>query len=135
MLLKAESLQRTGSFKIRGALSKLAALGDGCGGGVVCASAGNHAQALAAAARARGVPCEVVMPLGAPVTKVEGAEALGARVLLHGDGVDECLEFARERGRRAGRGVRASVRGRRRDRRTGRRWASSCWRTSPTWRG
>ena len=54
--LKAENLQRTGSFKIRGAAAKLAALGDGCAQGVVAASAGNHAQSLAAAARARGVP-------------------------------------------------------------------------------
>ena len=50
VLLKAENLQRTGSFKIRGALNKLAALGDGCAQGVVCGSAGNHAQALAFAA-------------------------------------------------------------------------------------
>src|SRR5438445_4138151 len=56
VVLKAESLQRTGSFKLRGALSKLAALGDGCAAGVVAGSAGNHAQALAAAARARRVP-------------------------------------------------------------------------------
>jgi threonine dehydratase len=79
VLLKAESLQRTGSFKIRGALNKLAVLGEeGCARGVVAASAGNHAQALAFAARARGVPCEVLMPRAAPIAKVEGAEALGA---------------------------------------------------------
>src|SRR5919201_3244435 len=53
--LKAENLQRTGSFKLRGALAKIAALGDGCAAGVVAASAGNHAQAVAYAARARGV--------------------------------------------------------------------------------
>jgi threonine dehydratase len=97
VLLKAESLQRTGSFKIRGALNKLAALGDSCRSGVVCASAGNHAQALAAAARARGVPCEVVMPVGAPITKVESTEALGAHVILEGESVDDCLVMARER--------------------------------------
>jgi threonine dehydratase len=94
VVLKAESLQRTGSFKIRGALAKLHALGDGCAGGVVCGSAGNHAQALAAAARARGVPCEVVMPVGAPIAKVEGAEALGATVTLAGASVEECLAVA-----------------------------------------
>jgi threonine dehydratase len=56
--LKAENLQRTGSFKVRGASAKLAALGDdGCARGVVAASAGNHAQALAAAAAALGVAC------------------------------------------------------------------------------
>ena len=61
--LKAENLQRTGSFKVRGVAAKLAALGEeGCRNGVVAASAGNHAQALAAAARARGVHCEVFVP-------------------------------------------------------------------------
>jgi threonine dehydratase len=103
VLLKAESLQRTGSFKIRGALSKLAALGEeGCAAGVVAASAGNHAQALALAAQARGVPCEVFMPHQAPIAKVEGAEALGAKVVLHGASVDECLVAARERAESAG---------------------------------
>ena len=96
--LKAESLQRTGSFKIRGALSKLATLGEAeCARGVVAASAGNHAQALAHAARTRGVPCEVFMPRQAPIAKVEGAEALGAKVVLGGENVDECLTVARER--------------------------------------
>jgi threonine dehydratase len=102
VLLKAESLQRTGSFKIRGALNKLAALGDSCRSGVVCGSAGNHAQALAAAARARGVPCEVVMPVSAPITKVEATEALGAHVILEGDSVDDCLVMARRRAEERG---------------------------------
>lgn len=97
VVLKAESLQRTGSFKLRGALNKLAALGEeGCANGVVAASAGNHAQALAHAARARGVPCRVFMPSAAPIAKVEGAEALGAEVVLGGEGVDACLGTARE---------------------------------------
>ncbi|MCW2989509.1 MAG: threonine ammonia-lyase [Solirubrobacterales bacterium] len=103
VLLKAESLQRTGSFKIRGALNKLAALGqEGCANGVVAASAGNHAQALAFAARARGVPCEVFMPRAAPIAKVEGAEALGAKVIAGGDSVDECLGSARARAQESG---------------------------------
>jgi threonine dehydratase len=103
IVLKAESLQRTGSFKIRGALSKLAALGqEGCAHGVVAASAGNHAQALAFAARTRGVPCEVFMPRAAPIAKVEGAEALGAKVLTGGDTVDECLVSAHERAKESG---------------------------------
>ena len=97
VLLKAESLQRTGSFKIRGTAAKLAALGDDAAGGVVCGSAGNHAQALAAAARAAGVPCDVIMPVGAPIAKAEGAEALGATVLLEGADVEESLVLARER--------------------------------------
>ena len=103
VVLKAESLQRTGSFKIRGALNKLAALGEkGCANGVVAASAGNHAQALAHAARARGVPCEVFMPREAPIAKVEGAEGLGAKVIVGGSNVDECLVAARERAEETG---------------------------------
>ncbi len=97
VLLKAESLQRTGSFKIRGTAATLAALGDDAAGGVVCGSAGNHAQALAAAARAAGVPCDVIMQAGAPIAKAEGAEALGATVLLEGADVEESLVLARER--------------------------------------
>jgi threonine dehydratase len=95
--LKAENLQRTGSFKLRGALAKIAALGDRCAAGVVTGSAGNHAQALAYAARARGVRCEVFMPEGATIAKVEAATALGATVQLVGSTVDECLEAARAR--------------------------------------
>ena len=79
VVLKAEYLQRTGSFKIRGALNKLDALGDERAAGVVGGSAGNHAQALAAAARARGVPCEVFMPADAPIAKVEAARGARAR--------------------------------------------------------
>ena len=97
VLLKAESLQRTGSFKIRGALNKLAAVGDACAPGVVCGSAGNHAQALAFAARARGVPCEVFMPAEAAIGKAEAAQALGATVRLAGASVDDCVAAAKER--------------------------------------
>jgi threonine dehydratase len=101
--LKAENLQRTGSFKLRGVSSKLAALGDrGCAAGVVAASAGNHAQSLAAAARARGVPCEVFVPSDAPLAKVEAARGQGAIVNLGGGSVDECLALAQERSREGG---------------------------------
>jgi len=100
--LKAENLQRTGSFKVRGSANKVRRLGDGCAAGVVAASAGNHAMALAHAARALGVPCEVYMPSEAPLTKIEGAEALGARVVLGGDSVDACLVAARRRADEAG---------------------------------
>jgi threonine dehydratase len=102
VVLKAESLQRTGSFKIRGALAKLAALGDGCANGVVCGSAGNHAQALAFAARTRGVPCEVFMPAEAPIAKIEATVALGAKVEISGESVDDCLDAARARAEEAG---------------------------------
>src|SRR4051794_17203551 len=84
VVLKAENLQRTGSFKIRGALNKLAALGERCARGVTAGSAGNHAWALAQAARARGVPCEGFMPVGAPLSKGEGCRGLGALVARRG---------------------------------------------------
>ncbi|HEV3002631.1 MAG TPA: threonine ammonia-lyase [Solirubrobacteraceae bacterium] len=100
--LKAENLQRTGSFKVRGAANKVSRLGEACAAGVVTGSAGNHAQALAHAAQARGVPCEVFMPAGAPLSKVEGAEALGARVILGGETVHDCLAAAAERADAAG---------------------------------
>jgi threonine dehydratase len=100
--LKAENLQRTGSFKIRGAIAKVASLGDACAHGVVCGSAGNHAQAVAYAARARGVRCEVFMPDGAPIAKLDAVADLGATVLLGGVGVDEAVAAARERAQEAG---------------------------------
>jgi threonine dehydratase len=101
--LKAENLQRTGSFKVRGAAAKLAALGDaGCARGVVAASAGNHAQSLAAAARLRGVPCEVFVPTDAPLAKVEATRDQGATVNVGGDSVDACLELAHARARDGG---------------------------------
>jgi threonine dehydratase len=102
VLLKAESLQRTGSFKIRGALNKLAAVGDACAPGVVCGSAGNHAQALAFAARTRGVPCEVFMPAESAIGKAEAAQALGAKVWLSGTAVDDCVSAAKERAAETG---------------------------------
>ena len=97
VVLKAENLQRTGSFKIRGALAKLAALGDGCAQGVITASAGNHGQALAYAARVRGVRCEVVMPERASIGKLDAAVGLGATVELLGATIQESLAAARER--------------------------------------
>jgi threonine dehydratase len=100
--LKAENLQRTGSFKLRGALAKIASLGDGCAAGVVTASAGNHGQAVAYAARSLGVPCEVFMPDGAPISKVEAVLSLGASVELGGVNVDEALTGARARAAESG---------------------------------
>jgi threonine dehydratase len=95
--LKAENLQRTGSFKLRGALAKIAALGDSCANGVVAGSAGNHAQALAYAARERGVRCEVFMPETASISKVEAASGLGATVHLGGATVDDAVMAASKR--------------------------------------
>ncbi len=95
--LKAESLQGTGSFKLRGALAKVAALGERAAGGLITASAGNHARAVAQAARIRGVACEVFMPRDAAVSKVAAVERLGAQVRLAGGSVDEALELAAAR--------------------------------------
>jgi threonine dehydratase len=103
VVFKAENLQRTGSFKLRGALAKVASLGDSCAQGVVTASAGNHAQAVAYAARSRRIPCEVFMPEAASIAKVEAATALGATVHLAGTIVDESLELACERAAQSGR--------------------------------
>lgn len=102
IVLKAESLQRAGSFKVRGASAKLAALGSGAARGVVAGSAGNHAWALALAARRHGVPCEVFMPPHAPLSKIAGCRSHGARVIEGPDTVDECVARARERARDAG---------------------------------
>jgi threonine dehydratase len=101
--LKAENLQRTGSFKVRGVAAKLDSLGEqGCANGVIAASAGNHAQALAAAAAARGVHAEVVVPEDAPMAKVEAARRYGAIVHTGGKTVDECLVEARRRAKEDG---------------------------------
>ncbi|MHB8456414.1 MAG: pyridoxal-phosphate dependent enzyme, partial [Acidimicrobiales bacterium] len=78
VVFKAENLQRTGSFKIRGVLAKLAALGEQARAGIVVASAGNHAQAAAFGARQAGVPCHVFMPAEASITTAEATEAYGA---------------------------------------------------------
>jgi threonine dehydratase len=80
VVLKAENLQRTGSFKIRGAMNKLATLGDDAVRGVTTGSAGNHAQALAYAARHFGVPCTIFVPVGAPITKIDASRRHGAIV-------------------------------------------------------
>jgi threonine dehydratase len=94
--LKAENLQRTGSFKLRGALNKIASL-DPSVKGVVTASAGNHGQSLAYAARARGLTATIFMPERAALAKIAAAEESGADVVLEGDSVEPCVEAARER--------------------------------------
>jgi threonine dehydratase len=98
--LKAENLQRTGSFKLRGALNKIRAVREDARG-VVAGSAGNHAQSLAYAARAHGVACCVFMPERAPVSKVEAVRAFGAEVHQRGTSVDECVSLAREHAEQA----------------------------------
>ena len=96
VLLKAENLQRTGAFKIRGAFAKLASLDEReRAAGVVAASAGNHGQAVAWAAREVGVAATVFMPLDAPMAKMDATRNYGARVELAGEGFDESLAAAR----------------------------------------
>lgn len=96
VLLKAENLQRTGAFKIRGAFNTIAQLSDEeRAAGVVTASAGNHGQAVAWAAAKAGIPATIVVPTFAPMAKVDAARGYGATVLLEGDGYDECVEAAR----------------------------------------
>jgi threonine dehydratase len=94
VLLKAECLQRSGSFKLRGALAKVAALGARSGGGLVTASAGNHGRAVTLAARIHGISCDVFMPIDAAVAKVTAVERLAGRVHLAGESVDDALELA-----------------------------------------
>src|SRR6266851_7859004 len=93
--LKCENLQRTGSFKARGAYLRIARLSDAeRGRGVVAASAGNHAQGVAFAAAMLGTKATVVMPEGAPLTKVEATRGYGAEVILQGETVDDALTVA-----------------------------------------
>ncbi|MBD0337920.1 MAG: threonine ammonia-lyase [Thermoleophilia bacterium] len=95
VLLKAENLQRTGSFKIRGAYNKISRLGEQeRASGVVAASAGNHGQAVAWAAREVGVEATVFMPQDAPMAKVDATRNYGARVELAGIMFDDCLAGA-----------------------------------------
>ena len=102
VVLKAENLQRTGSFKIRGAMNKLATLGDRAAPGVTAGSAGNHAQSIAFAALHFGVPCEIFVPAGAPISKIEACRDYGATLIEGGDSLDEAVAAARERATAAG---------------------------------
>jgi threonine dehydratase len=94
VVFKAENLQRTGSFKIRGAMSKLASLGDSVKNGVVAGSAGNHAQAIAFAARHHNVPCEIFVPAGASLSKMEAVRSYGAVLSEGGDTLSDAVAAA-----------------------------------------
>jgi threonine dehydratase len=95
VLLKREDLQPVFSFKLRGAYNKIANLSEtDAQRGVICASAGNHAQGVALAARRRGIPAVIVMPLTTPNIKVQAVAALGGEVVLHGDVFDNAYEHA-----------------------------------------
>ncbi|HKQ81835.1 MAG TPA: threonine ammonia-lyase, biosynthetic [Steroidobacteraceae bacterium] len=103
VLLKREDLQPVFTFKLRGAYNKIAHLSaTAVQRGVICASAGNHAQGVALAARQRGVPAVIVMPQTTPSIKVQAVIDLGGEAVLHGDDFDQAYEHAlavaRERG-------------------------------------
>lgn len=97
IVLKAENLQRTGSFKIRGAMNKLNSLGDSVRNGVVAGSAGNHAQAIAFAAKHFGVPCEIFVPAGASLSKMEAVRSYGATLSEGGESLYDAVLLARAR--------------------------------------
>jgi threonine dehydratase len=95
VLVKHENMQPTGSFKERGALTKLESLEpDERRRGVIAMSAGNHAQAVAYHARRLGIPATIVMPEGTPLVKAQNTRGYGARVLLHGETLVEAAEKA-----------------------------------------
>jgi threonine dehydratase len=95
VLLKREDLQPVFSFKLRGAYNRIAQLSDhSARRGVVCASAGNHAQGVALAAQRRGITAVIVMPQTTPHIKVQAVIDLGAEVLMHGDDYDAAFEHA-----------------------------------------
>jgi threonine dehydratase len=100
ILFKREDLQPVFSFKIRGAYNKIAQLSPlSAQRGVVCASAGNHAQGVALAARTRGIAALIIMPLTTPDIKVQAVADLGGEIVLHGGDYDQAFEHAVELGR------------------------------------
>jgi len=97
ILMKREDLQPVFSFKLRGAYNKIASLdADELARGVICSSAGNHAQGVALAAKRRGVRAVIVMPVTTPKIKVDAVRALGGEVVLHGDAYDDAYAHACE---------------------------------------
>ncbi|MDJ0806489.1 MAG: threonine ammonia-lyase [Gammaproteobacteria bacterium] len=103
VFLKLENLQMTGSFKERGSLNKILQLTDEQrAAGVITASAGNHAQGVAHAAKLCGIPAVIVMPETTPLAKIQGTQEFGAETLLYGSGYDEAytkaLELQTEKG-------------------------------------
>lgn len=98
LYLKLENLQHTNAFKARGALARLLRLDAAQRqAGVIACSAGNHAQGVAYHATRLGVPSTIVMPEGTPFNKVKRTEEFGARVILHGTGFDESVQFTLDR--------------------------------------
>lgn len=97
ILMKREDLQPVYSFKLRGAYNKIAHLTDEeLGNGVICSSAGNHAQGVALAANRRGIRSVIVMPVTTPSIKIDAVAALGGEVVLYGDAYDDAYMHARK---------------------------------------
>lgn len=92
--LKAENLQKTGSFKVRGAFNRMISIPTLRDGKVIAASMGNHAQGVAYAASRLGLHAKIVMPVNAPIVKEEAAKGYGAEVLLYGETFKDALEYA-----------------------------------------
>lgn len=103
VFLKLENLQKTGSFKVRGSCNKLFSLTDEeLQRGVIAASAGNHAQGVAYSSKMLKISCTIIMPKGAPLSKVEATKRYGAEVILKGNSFDEALHFAIEMQQKTG---------------------------------
>lgn len=95
LAIKLENLQVTGAFKVRGAANRILQLTEKeRRAGVLAASAGNHAQGVARAAKMQHIRCTIVMPVSAPLSKIAATEALGATVVLHGENYDAACEHA-----------------------------------------
>jgi threonine dehydratase len=95
--LKLECLQKTGSFKVRGAITKINNLPEDLKkNGVIAASAGNHAQGVAYASSMKNIPCTIVMPQNASPAKISATKSYGAKVLLHGNDYDESSSSIKE---------------------------------------
>jgi threonine dehydratase len=93
--LKLENLQKTGSFKVRGSFNKMLSLrNEGIKTGVIAASAGNHAQGVAFSSSLHNIPCTIVMPKGAPISKISATRQYGAEVVIQGSFFDEALDYA-----------------------------------------
>src|SRR5690606_11651002 len=95
--LKLENMLPIGSFKMRGATYKLAGLSkEEKKQGVLAVSAGNHAEGVAWAAQKFGIKATIIMPVGSPLTKIKNTETLGAKVILHGNSIEEGFVYAKE---------------------------------------
>ncbi len=101
--LKLENLQKTGSFKVRGAAYAISQLADSeKKQGVIAASAGNHAQGVAYSATKLGIKSTIVMPVFSSIAKIQATKGYGADVILHGESFDDALQFALEEAERSG---------------------------------